>query len=153
MDILISCVTAFLGSLGFSLIFNLRGRQIVLTSLGGLIAWAVYLLVDYLLVKTSYFIPCFAGTVAGVTYISILSGHTKAPTMVLQLPALVPLIPGSSLYYTLYYFCQSDWQQMFSYAAKTFAFVFGITMGMTFVKLAKEFLENIRKKRCKAQPQ
>ena len=40
---LLQLITAALGSLGFSLIFNVRGRPLLFGALGGLIAWGVYL--------------------------------------------------------------------------------------------------------------
>ena len=45
-DVLIQLATAFLGAFGFSLMFGLRRRYVFAASLGGLLAWAVYLLID-----------------------------------------------------------------------------------------------------------
>ena len=44
MDMLIQLVTAFTGSLGFALLFHVRKEKLLLASLGGLLAWGVYLL-------------------------------------------------------------------------------------------------------------
>ena len=43
-DIVIQLVTAFAGSLGFALLFHVRREKLLLASLGGLLAWGVYLL-------------------------------------------------------------------------------------------------------------
>ena len=44
---LIQIFTGFLGSLGFSILFNIRGRKLLVASLGGLISWTIFLLLDY----------------------------------------------------------------------------------------------------------
>ena len=45
-DVIIQLVTAFLGSLGFTLLFGLRRRYLFAASLGGGLAWGVYLAVE-----------------------------------------------------------------------------------------------------------
>ena len=42
--IIMQLATAFLGSLGFALLFQVRRKRLLLASLGGLLAWGVYLL-------------------------------------------------------------------------------------------------------------
>ena len=44
MDYVIQLITAFTGSVGFSLLFNVRRGKLTLAGLGGVIAWGVYLL-------------------------------------------------------------------------------------------------------------
>ena len=38
-----SVITAFFGSLGFSIIYNIRGQRLWIPSIGGAVFWAVYL--------------------------------------------------------------------------------------------------------------
>ena len=42
-QILIQLVTAFIGSLGFGLLFGLRMKHVFWAALGGMIAWGIYL--------------------------------------------------------------------------------------------------------------
>ena len=49
MTTAIQLAGAFFGSLGFALLFGLPRRYLFAASLGGLLAWAVYLLTDSLL--------------------------------------------------------------------------------------------------------
>ena len=41
---LISVISAFFGSLGFSIIYNIRGLRIWIPAIGGAVFWAVYLI-------------------------------------------------------------------------------------------------------------
>ena len=47
-EIIIQVISSFLGSFGFSMLFNLKGKRLLWASLGGTFAWAVYLIVDAL---------------------------------------------------------------------------------------------------------
>ena len=42
-QIMIQLVTAFIGSLGFGLLFGLRTKHLFWAALGGMIAWGIYL--------------------------------------------------------------------------------------------------------------
>ena len=41
MHPLLQLAAAWVGSLGFAMLFNVRGKKLPLASLGGLLAWAV----------------------------------------------------------------------------------------------------------------
>ena len=43
MQSFIQLLAAGVGSFGYALFFNVRGRDILLASLGGLISWGIYL--------------------------------------------------------------------------------------------------------------
>ena len=44
---LISVISAFFGSLGFSIIYNIRGLRIWIPAIGGAVFWAVYLIPSF----------------------------------------------------------------------------------------------------------
>ena len=46
MDIIIQLVAAFVGSLGFSMIFNSDKKALVPATMGGMLGWGVYLLAE-----------------------------------------------------------------------------------------------------------
>lgn len=94
-------LTAGLGALGFSLVFNVRGRQLIFTTLGGFLAWGVYLALEPtgLGVVGRYLIASVLITV----YAEICARKRKAPATVFLVSAVIPLVPGSSLYATMVY--------------------------------------------------
>lgn len=147
MEIFKTIITAFLGSLGFAILYGLRKRHMLFASIGGLISWSMYLLFSYMLSGSGIFIPCFLATFITALYVSFISTKIKAPTLLFLLPALIPLVPGSSLYYTFYYFYRKDWNEMFNFAGKTFSFVFAIAAGMSIVLLLKAFKNTMADRR------
>ena len=42
-----SVIAAFFGSLGFSIIYNIRGQRLWIPSIGGAVFWALYLVFLY----------------------------------------------------------------------------------------------------------
>ncbi len=47
MKYLIQIITAYIGSLGFALLFNIKKERILYASIGGIITWCIYLISFY----------------------------------------------------------------------------------------------------------
>ena len=80
MDILKTVITAFLGSLGFALLYGLKKRYLIYASIGGLISWGMYLIFSYTFNQNEIFLPCFIATVITAIYVNIIAVWVKAPT-------------------------------------------------------------------------
>ena len=104
----IQILMGYLGSLGFNILFNIRGRKLFIASLGGFISWTVFLLLEPLFPGEAirYFLAAAAITVYGEVFARI----EKTPTTTFLVPSVIPLIPGGSLYYTMNYALNEQWQ-------------------------------------------
>ena len=92
-------ITGCLGSLGFALLYNIRGRRLLFAALGGLLAITFYVLLGFVLDNDilNYFICSLAVSL----YAEIMARVLKTPTTTFIITGLIPLIPGGSLYYTM----------------------------------------------------
>lgn len=122
--------TAFLGSLGFALLFHVRREKLLLASLGGLLAWGVYLLVG--LVSDQEVVRYFVASVALTVYAETLARVVKCPATLFLVTASIPLIPGGSLYRTMQYFMQNDLGAFSAQALTTVLIAVAIAVGMLF---------------------
>ncbi len=95
----IQCIAGLVGTLGFGLMFNMHGRGIPFALLGSVISWPVCVLcmrlglaepIAYLIAAA---VSCF--------YSEIMARIRKFPATSYLMCALVPLIPGSGIYYTM----------------------------------------------------
>ena len=99
MNPYIQVVAAFFGSLGFALLFNLRGRWLFFTALGGGLSCFIYLISGSFIshYERQYFAAAFF---LGI-YSELMARKTKSPSTLYLVVGMIPLIPGAALYYMM----------------------------------------------------
>lgn len=105
MDVIVNLACAFIGTLGFSVLFNIEKKYYLYCGLTGMAGWAAYLAVERF---ASVTIATLAGSLVVVLMSRIFSVWKKCPITVFMVAGIFPLIPGSSVYYTAYYFATGD---------------------------------------------
>ena len=96
---IVQVITGCLGSLGFSVLFNLRGARLVTATLGGFLSWFLFVLFNNFIESD---VVCYFLVAAAVSlFAEIMARRLKTPTTTFITSALIPLIPGGSLYYTM----------------------------------------------------
>lgn len=128
---IIQVICAVIGSFGFSFIFHLKRDKLIVASVGGGLTWLFYLLVVHRV--NGEFVAYFLATVFATFYAELMARVKKAPATIFVITALIPLIPGGSLYYTMEYLMQKDMEMMRSKAAETAMLALAIAMGITIV--------------------
>ena len=96
---LLQLITAALGSLGFSLVFNVRGKPLLWGALGGLLAWGSYLF--FKAQGTSDVVGYLLSSMLITIYSEVCARLFRAPATVFLMSSAIPLIPGGSLYRTM----------------------------------------------------
>ena len=141
---LIQIFTGFLGSLGFSILFNIRGRKLAVASLGGLISWTVFLLLAS--VFPSETLRYFLSAAAITLYAEVFARIEKAPTTTFLVPSLIPLIPGGSLYYTMNYALNKQWNLFAQKALYTLQLALALAVGIiAMTTLVRMFMVLVKK--------
>lgn len=130
MAYLLQLTTAFTGSLGFALLFHVRREKLLLASLGGLLAWSVYLLMGRF--SDQDVIRYFVASVVLTVYAELLARRVKCPATLFLVTAAVPLIPGGSLYHTMQYFMDNDLDAFSRQGLTTVLLAVAIAVGMLF---------------------
>ena len=110
---LIEALACVIGCIGFAFLFNVRGRGLILCILGAVLCWGVYDLV--ISAGGSDNTAMFFGSIFAAIYAEIMARVRKCPAIGFLVMALLPLIPGSSLYFTMNYAVRGDMAQ---FAAK-----------------------------------
>ena len=98
---LVESLACVVGCIGFSFLFNVRGRGLVLCIVGAVLCWGVYDLV--LILGGDDNAAMLIGSIVAAIYAEIMARIRKCPAIGFLVLALLPLIPGSSLYYTMNY--------------------------------------------------
>lgn len=81
-DMILQLTTAFVGSLGFALLFHVRRDRLLLASLGGLLGWGVYLLMG--LATDQEVVRYFVASVVLTVYAETLARLVKCPATCLS---------------------------------------------------------------------
>ena len=130
-----------LGTLGFNILFHIKGKKLLLATLGGTISWTVFLLAAPLIPSETvrYFLSAAVITV----YSEVMARVMKTPTTTFLVPSAVPLIPGSSLYYTMNYALNGRWADFGQRAWYTLELAAALAVGIisitTLLRLIRSF--------------
>ena len=148
-DELIQIIAAFVASLCFAVLFNIRGKKMIAAAFGGLLSWGVFILLKFITANEP--IRYFAVAVLISFYAEIMARVLKTPTTTFHMTGLVPLIPGGSLYYTMKAALEGNPQGFFQKAIKTMelavALALGIVITTAFTKIVVNLIMYIKQKK------
>ncbi len=99
-------IAAFIGCLGFSIIFNIHGPGMLLCAVGGILTWLTYRIV--LQFTANDILAYFIATAQASVYAEIMARIRKYPAISYLVMSAFPLIPGAGVYYTMNYAVRGD---------------------------------------------
>lgn len=130
----VQLAAGIIGSMGFSLMFNVRGRRLFWCSLGGGVAWGAVLLCE--LAGGSELMGYFAASMLLTVYAEILARKIHCPVTVFVATATIPLIPGGSLYNTMRFAMAGEWSSFAMQGLRTMLYAILISAGILIVMTA-----------------
>lgn len=131
-------IYAFFATFFFSIIFNLKGKKIFFSSLSGAITWYTYLLFFYTgHTKTASF---FAASIAVALYSEIVAKIIKTTVTTLLIPGLIPLVPGSGIYYTMSNLVELNYSKSAAYGLETIFLTVAISLGIFLVSTFSQII-------------
>jgi len=141
LDFLVPCLGAFVAGIGFSFIYNIHGKNIVISSLCGTFAYAVYLFAGMFFDSSfaSYFI---AGVFIGL-YSELAAYIFHTPVTVYLMPGIVPLVPGFTIYKTMEACLQGDLSAFGNGLVDTLKIAGAISLGMILVSYFFRVVRNL----------
>lgn len=120
-------LTSALGCVGFALFFLAKPDKLPLAFLGGGLAWAVYLAVYHL--YPSVFAASAVAAAVVCLYSECVSRVVKAPANIFMITSVIPLLPGSYLYYAIAGLMSRDMAQFYDYGGRALHATLGIEGG------------------------
>lgn len=130
-------------TLGFAFFFNVKNKHILIAAIGGLITWMIYYSLN--LAIHDVFIPCLIASTFAAIYAEVLSRKLKVPNAVFFIIAVIALVPGRGLYYTMNSAVNADFVSCASYAQSTLLFAAGIAVGICVIAAAVQIWDKWRK--------
>lgn len=141
MKALIEILAAGGGTLFFSMFYNIHGKKLLTAGIGGMLTWAICLLVTEL--SGSQYIAFLVSAVVANTLAEALARMFKTPTTTFVVPLLIPLIPGGGLFYTMSAAVGQDWTTFASKGQETVFLFCMLAVGIMAVSSVKKIIQGI----------
>lgn len=140
---LVQLITGAAGSVSFGILFHIKKQYLPLAAAGGFLSWLVFLMGKAL--WGGVFLPSLLSSFVVDVYAEILARICKETSTSFFVISVIPLIPGSTLYYCMNSILESNTIQALSYGRDTFLFAFGIAAGMSIAWALCYFFRTIKK--------
>lgn len=125
-------IAAFIGTVGFSVLFGTPRKEYLSCGIIGTIAWALF----YVLWKQAGF-AVFEATLISSLVTALLARQEavlrKCPNTVFLITGLFPLIPGGGVFWTVYYLASRQFHMALQSGVVALSVAFAIVLGIVFV--------------------
>lgn len=133
-----------IGSVGFAILFNVRGEKLLHIAGSSALSWFGYTLCMYH--SAGIFWSFFCGTAIAALLSEILARVVKAPVLMILVPTLIPLIPGCELYQMMNYLVRGDQENFLSTATLLITESGAIALGIICSTWLCDILSNLWKR-------
>lgn len=137
-EILIATISTF----GFGIIFNIRGKNLIFASLGGCLGWLVYKI--FINNGGTVIEAMFISSIIFSIYSEICARIFKTPVTTFVICALIPLVPGSGMYYTMYATVQGDIDKALQLGINTIAQAGTLAIGIILVSTVTRLITSYK---------
>ena len=143
MEGIIQIAASFAGSTGFAALYHLHGKKLWISGLGGMVCWASYL--GFQNVIENAFLTNLFATIAATAYAELMARTQQTPVTVYLISAIIPMVPGGTLYYTMNYAIAKEWSLFSEYGQRTVMIAAAMAGG---IMIASSFFKMYSQIRC-----
>lgn len=133
-------IFSFLSTLGFSVIFNIPKESLLKSALIGAIGWIVYIKFSTPIVGVF-----FGALIVGVLG-EIFARLFKKPATIFIIPGIIPLVPGTGMYYTMYAIIEKNFLEAANIGTETFFIALSISCGIIIPSSLNKLFIGIKRK-------
>ena len=145
MTYFLPCLYAFIASFAFAVVFNIKKNKLLFSALGGFVGQLTFALFQ-LIISNDVVLYLFA-TIAISLYAEIMARLTSSPTTIYLAVALIPLVPGGGMYYTMLDFINGEIDLAISTGVHTLLISGALAMGIILVSSSVTLTRKVMLKR------
>lgn len=127
---ILQIIAAMLAVASFSILFSVPKDQCIFSAIIGGIAWFSYLSLSQ--IGAGPAVSSLAATFFLTLLARLFALHRKHPVTIYLMAGIFPLVPGSGIYYTSYYFIMNDMEAFVAKGTETFKIAGAIALGIIF---------------------
>jgi len=121
-------IMAFFATLAFAFLFNSPKKELFLCGFTGAFGWFFFELVNMITMDAA--LSAFVHTIAVTALSRLLSFKRKNPITVYLISGILPIVPGSGIYYTAYHVLINESSLAYSYGLETLKTAGVISLGI-----------------------
>ena len=140
---MIQTLGAFIATLGFGVMFNIKGEKLFAAAFGGALGYFIY---DYCL-KLGFADPLalFIASASFTVYGEFLARKMKTPVTLFIVCALIILVPGGGMYRTMLAIIQGNLDSAVQIGLSSLASAGSLALGTIFISSITRALLSIKK--------
>ncbi len=125
---ILKSIYALVASLGFGVLFNIKGKNLIFASIGGFFTWYVYLV--SLSFNSSNLLALFIASFSAGLYSEALARILRSPVTTFSICSIITLVPGGGMYYTMLESIQGSINTSLSTGLETLSSAGAIAVGI-----------------------
>lgn len=125
--------SSLVGSIGFCLFFHIKKNKLIYGCIGGVLSITVYFICGEL--GMTALMQNMIAAIVATLYAEVVARIVKAPSTVFLIPSIIPLTPGSLLYYTMRAVVDGEVQLAKSRGEETLMVALGIAVGIVLISV------------------
>lgn len=141
-----ACTVALLG---IAVIFDVPPKKMLWAMIGSIISCIIMLIGDKY--GLDPLLTNMLATALPCVYCEIMARLLKTPTTVFMIPSLLPLVPGSRLYYTMFYLFSGEQELFLDNMLVAVKICTGIALAIIVVTGAVRWLEAAKKQKLERE--
>ena len=128
---IIEVIASFFVAYSFGILFNIKGKYLIIAGFGGSIGWFLYKFCVQISLGESF--SLFIASIGFSIYCESCARLYKTPSIILSVCCLIPLVPGYGIYNTLYAFLIKDYIQAIDYGVSTISNACSLALGIILI--------------------
>ena len=133
------------GSVGFALLFRVRGKLLIFAFLGGLLSWGTYCIAGMFVGHEA--LQYLIATTVLTIYAEVFARILRCPSTTMLVTGWIPLIPGGALYGSITALVQSNLFLFSERILHTFLLMIAMSAGMLIAMTILHFITPLRPSR------
>ena len=138
----VACTVALIG---IAVIFDVPPKKMLWAMIGSVISCVIMLIGDKY--GLDPLLSNMLATAVPCVYCEIMARVLKTPTTVFMIPSLLPLVPGSRLYYTMFYLFSGEQELFLENMLVAVKICTGIAMAIIVVTGAMRWIEAAKRQK------
>lgn len=141
---ILNTLYTLIATFSFSILANIRGKNLVFASLGGGFTWFIYLLGTHY-IHSSGILCYFIASIFAAIYSEVMARILRTPVTTFIISSIIPLVPGSGMYYTMSESVQGNVTMSLNLGIQTLAIAGTIAIGVFLVSSLSKTLFHFRR--------